>query len=294
LLTEYQENGMRLKDYDTTRRMSATVVSSTRITPDDSETELRHIDLALDDIEFAYQVGQSVGVLVPGPHEFGQKEYMRLYSIAGDSRGDDLKPVISLLVKRAFYVDEFNGERYDGKASNYLCDLKKGDTVTLAGPYNLAFALPEERDANLLMIGLGTGIAPFRAFVKHIYSELGGWQGKVRLFHGAMRGIELAYMNDQNDDLKYYYDEETFKAFQALSPRPHFDVPVDMEGAIEQNADEVWSLLQDPKTYVYVAGLKQIRKQLDEALVKIVGSPEEYERHKAMMLDDGRWAELIY
>lgn len=285
---------MRLKDFDTSRRTSATVVNTTRITPDDSETELRHIDLAVDEIEFAYQVGQSVGVLVPGPHEFGQKEYMRLYSIAGGSRGDDFKPVISLLVKRAFYVDDFSGERYEGKASNYLCDLKEGDTVTLAGPYNLAFALPEERDSNLLMIGLGTGIAPFRAFVKHIYSELGGWQGVVRLFHGANRGIELAYMNDQNDDLKYYYDEETFKAFEALSPRPHFDVPVDLEGAIEQNADEVWTLLQDPKTYVYVAGLKQIRTQLDEALTKIVGSPEEYERHKAKIVDEGRWAELIY
>jgi len=285
---------MRLKDYDTSRRMSATVVSSTRITPEDSETELRHIDLAVDDIEFAYEVGQSVGVLVPGPHEFGQKEYLRLYSIAGGDRGDDFKPVISLLVKRAFYVDDFSGQRYEGKASNYLCDLRKGDTVTLVGPYHLAFTLPKERDANLLMIGLGTGIAPFRAFVKHIYSELGGWQGKVRLFHGAKRGIELAYMNDQNDDLKYYYDEETFKAFEALSPRPHFDVPVDLEGAIAQNAEEVWSLLQDPKTYVYVAGLKPISAQLDQALAKIVGSPEEYERHKAQMIEEGRWAELIY
>ncbi len=74
---------MRLKDYDTTNEMSASVVSSTRITPDDSETELRHIDLAVDDIEFRYEVGQSIGVLVPGPHEFGQKKYLRLYSIAG-------------------------------------------------------------------------------------------------------------------------------------------------------------------------------------------------------------------
>ena len=285
---------MQLKDFDTSRRMSATVVSSTRITPEDSDTELRHIDLAVDDIEFSYEVGQSVGVLVPGPHEFGQKEYLRLYSIAGGDRGDDFKPVISLLVKRAFYVDDFSGQRYEGKASNYLCDLRKGDTVTLVGPYHLAFTLPKERDANLLMIGLGTGIAPFRAFVKHIYSELGGWQGKVRLFHGAKRGIELAYMNDQNDDLKYYYDEETFKAFEALSPRPHFDVPVDLEGAIAQNAEEVWSLLQDPKTYVYVAGLKPISAQLDQALAKIVGSPEEYERHKAQMIEEGRWAELIY
>ena len=285
---------MRLQDYDTTHQVRASVVTSTRITPEHSETELRHIDLALDDVDFSYQVGQSVGVLVPGPHEFGQKQYLRLYSIAGGSRRDDYTPVISLLVKRCSYIDSFNGQRYDGTASNYLCDLKAGDAVTLVGPYNLAFTLPRERDANLLMIGLGTGIAPFRAFIQHIYKELGGWKGKVRLYHGAMKGIELAYMNDQNDDLKYYYDEETFKAFEALSPRPHFDVPVDLEGAIAQNADEVWTLLQHPRTYVYVAGLKQISKQLDEALVKIVDSPEKYEQQKAKMVDDGRWAELIY
>jgi ferredoxin--NADP+ reductase len=285
---------MRLRDYDTTNQMSATVVSSTRITPDDSETELRHIDLAVDSIDFSYQVGQSIGVLVPGPHEYGQKEYLRLYSIAGGRRADDFKPVISLCVKRCFYIDDFSGERYEGKASNYLCDLKEGDAVTLVGPYNLAFALPKEKDANLLMIGLGTGIAPFRAFIKHIYNELGGWEGDVRLYHGAMKGIELAYMNDQNADLKYYYDEETFKAFEALSPRAHFDVPVDLEGAIAKNADEVWTLLQDPKTYVYVAGLKQISELLDEALVKIVGSPAEYEQQKAKMKEERRWAELIY
>ncbi len=285
---------MRLNDYDTTNKMSASVVSSTRITPEDSDTELRHIDLAVDSIDFQYQVGQSIGVLVPGPHEFGQKEYLRLYSIAGGSEGDGINPVISLLVKRCFYIDDFNGERYDGKASNYLCDLKEGDTVTLVGPYNLAFTLPEEKNSNLLMIGLGTGIAPFRAFIKHIYSELGGWGGDVRLYHGAMKGIELAYMNDQNSDLEYYYDEETFKAFQALSPRAHFNAPVDFEGAIAQNADEVWAQLQDPKTFVYVAGLKQVSAQLDEALGKIVGSSEEYAQQKSKMIEEGRWAELIY
>jgi ferredoxin--NADP+ reductase len=285
---------MRLKDLDTSRQMNSSVVSSRRITPNDSDTELRHIDLAVDSKDFSHQVGQSIGVLVPGPHEYGQKEYLRLYSIAGSSTSEDDKPVISLCVKRCFYIDEFSGERYDGKASNYLCDLKEGEVVRLVGPYNRAFALPEEKDANLLMIGLGTGIAPFRAFIKHIYSELGGWKGDVRLYHGAMRGIELAYMNDQNADLKYYYDEETFKAFQALSPRAHFDVPVDLEGAIAQNGEEVWTLLQDPKTYVYVSGLKQISAQLDEAMVKIVDSPEEYEQQKAKMVDEGRWAELIY
>lgn len=285
---------MRLNDYDTTNKMAATVVSSTRITPADSKTELRHIDLAVDDIDFTYGIGQSVGILVPGPHAFGQKEYLRLYSIAGSAKGDGIHPAISLLVKRSFYVDDVNGERYEGKASNYLCDLKKGDTVTLVGPFGLAFTVPEKKDANLLMIGLGTGIAPFRAFVKHIYSDLGGWKGDVRLYHGAMTGIELAYMNDQNADLEYYYDQETFKAFQALSPRAHFDAPVDLEAAIAQNSDEVWKHLQDPKTYVYVAGLKQIGELLDKALTKIADSPEAYRQQKAKMIEEGRWAELIY
>ncbi|HSW30949.1 MAG TPA: FAD-binding oxidoreductase [Longimicrobiales bacterium] len=285
---------MRLNDYDTTDKMTATVVSSTRITPADSKTELRHVDLAVDEIDFTYGIGQSIGILVPGPHDYGQKEYLRLYSIAGSAKGDGIHPVISLLVKRSFYVDDVNGERYEGKASNYLCDLKQGDTVTLVGPFGLAFTVPEEKDANLLMIGLGTGIAPFRAFIKHIYSDLGGWKGDVRLYHGAMTGIEMAYMNDQNADLEYYYDQETFKAFQALSPRAHFDTPVDLAGAMAQNADEVWKHLQDPKTYVYVAGLKQIGELLDKALTKIVGSPEAYQQQKAKMIEEGRWAELIY
>ena len=43
---------MRLTDYDTTNQMSASVVSSTRITPEDSDTELRHIDLAVDSLDF--------------------------------------------------------------------------------------------------------------------------------------------------------------------------------------------------------------------------------------------------
>ena len=53
-------------------------------------------------------------------------------------------------------------------------------------------------------------------------------------------------------------------------------------------------LWRNPKTYVYVAGLRQISGLLDEALVKIVGSPEQYEQQKAKMIEEGRWAELIY
>lgn len=285
----------RLQEYDVSTTFEGKVLESTRITPDDVSDEVRHIVLGVDKGEFHFKLGQSVGLLIPGPHEFGNENHFRLYSVASTEQGE--KPgtsTISLCVKRCFYIDDVNGERYPGVASNYLCDLQPGDTVTLTGPYGIAFSLPEDPSANILMIGLGTGIAPFRAFVKHIYDEVGEWNGKVRLFYGAKRGMELLYMNDQKNDLANYYDQDTFKAFEAVSPRPHLNEPIDLERTLSENASEVWEMLQDPNTYVYVAGLEQVSDMLDKALSKMAGSEEKWLRLQKHLIACDRWAELIY
>lgn len=285
----------RLQEYDVSTTFEGKVLESTRITPEDSPDEVRHIVLEVDKGEFHFKLGQSVGLLIPGPHEFGNENHFRLYSVASTEKGE--KPgtsTMSLCVRRCFYIDEVNGERYPGVASNYLCDLQPGDKVTLTGPYGIAFTLPEDPTANILMIGMGTGIAPFRAFVKHIYDEVGEWKGKVRLFYGAKRGMELLYMNDQKNDLGNYYDKETFKAFEAVSPRPHLNEPIDLERTLSENASEVWEMLQDPNTYVYVAGLEQVSDMLDKALAKMAGADEKWLRLKKHLIACDRWAELIY
>jgi len=130
--------------------------------------------------------------------------------------------------------------------------------------------------------------------VKHIYDEVGEWNGKVRLFYGAKRGMELLYMNDQKNDLANYYDQDTFKAFEAVSPRPHLNEPIDLERTLSENASEVWEMLQDPNTYVYVAGLKQVSDMLDKALSKMAGSEEKWLRLQKHLIACDRWAELIY
>ena len=160
-----------------------------RLTPTDAE-EIREIVLEAP-AGFVCQVDQSFGVLVTTSGEFGNKYHHRLYSVADLPGKENGKPLITFLVKRCSYVDDFSGERYRGIASNYLCDRKVGDVISLTGPYNLPFGVPEDKSANLILIGMGTGIAPFRAFVKHIYKNVQDWQGKIRLFYGARSGLEL-------------------------------------------------------------------------------------------------------
>jgi ferredoxin--NADP+ reductase len=249
-----------LDDYDTEHRFEATVVGSERITSEESDAEVRELTLDLQRSDFEIHLGQSVGILSPGTKEFGQKHHFRLYSVADlPERGDSGLPRIKIAVRRVSYVDPYSGEQYPGVSSNYLCDLAAGDTITMAGPYGLAFEVPEEMDANLILIGSGTGIAPFRAFVKHLYKNVPSWRGTITLFYGARSGLELLYMNDERDDFSQYYDLDTFEAFKALSPRPSWSASIDWEGALGARSEKLWNLLGKPNTYVYVAGLEKMR-----------------------------------
>jgi ferredoxin--NADP+ reductase len=286
---------MRLEDYPTEPRYTATVMSSDSLTEAGAEEEIRELVLEVDGHDFNFEVGQSIGVLVEGPKEFGGSLHHRLYTVADvPEPGPSSNPEVTIVVKRCSYIDDYSGEEYQGTGSNFLCDRSVGDRITITGPFGLAFKVPEDKSANLLMIGLGTGIAPFRAFVKHIYQNVGDWKGKVFLLFGAQSGLEMLYMNDKRDDFTKYYDEDTFEAIKALSPRPNWADPIAWDYATADRAAEIQALLMQEHTYVYVAGVKTIRDSLDGLFGAICGSPEGWSMQKAKLIEAGRWAELIY
>jgi ferredoxin--NADP+ reductase len=154
--------------------------------------------------------------------------------------------------------------------------------------------VPTNRDANILMVGMGTGIAPFRGLIRLIYEKVGGWKGKVRLFYGARSGLEMLYMNDENNDLANYYDQPTFKAFQAISPRPALDAPIALDKALEQNAAEVWEMLQGSDTQVYIAGATAMLGMVDKALTGVAGSHLAWQGRRQQLLAENRWHEVLY
>ena len=120
------------------------------------------------------------------------------------------------------------------------------------------------------------------------------WEGKIRLFYGARSGLELLYLNEKDGDLVNYYDEDTFEAFHALSPRPHWSDPIALDDAIEERASEILEMLGKSNTYIYVAGYEQILDMLDKAFSTILGSEQKWEVRKAELIAGKKWAEVIY
>ncbi len=272
----------------------AIVRETRRITPTDAD-EVRHLALQVLDPAFQFVEGQSIGVVVPGPHPFGNPYHVRRYSIANARSAPKESGVdLDILVRRCFYLDEVSGEQHPGIASNYLCDARPGDRITLSGPYLSPFKIPLDSRANLLMIGTGTGIAPFRAFVQLIFERRRGWEGQVRLFYGGRTGLDLMYANDESTDLAHYYDEATFKAFKSLAQRPLMRSSDALEQGLAEHAAEAWGLIQQPETHVFVAGLGRIATVLDKVMADQAGSSEAWKVAKQRLIGEKRWSELVY
>ena len=133
---------MRLEDYPKDPRFDATVLKSERITDEDADVEVRELVLEVDRKDFDFDIGQSIGVLVEGPKEFGGAVHHRLYTVADTPTGEGKdKPEITIVVKRCNYIDDYSGEEYAGVNSNYLCDRRPGDKLSITGPFGLPFTV---------------------------------------------------------------------------------------------------------------------------------------------------------
>jgi ferredoxin--NADP+ reductase len=157
-------------------------------------------------------------------------------------------------VKRVLDHDAVTGAEHRGIASNYLCDLKPGDEVRVTGPAGKTFLLPDDPETNLILVATGTGIAPFRAFLRRIYGELPGWTGRVWLFFGVRTAGECLY----REEFESYLDRPGYRHVFAFSREQQT-----AEGArmyvhhrMAEQREELGQLLQREPTVLYICGLK--------------------------------------
>lgn len=172
---------------------NATVLYNGTLVGKDAPGETMHIVMNHDG-NVPYLEGQSIGVMAPGVDAKGKPHKVRLYSIASTRHGDfgDGKTV-SLSVKRLVYQDE-EGKEVKGVCSNFLCDVQPGDKVAITGPVGTAMLMPEDPNATIIMLATGTGIAPFRTYMRRAFTENNPdfkFNGKMWLFLGYVERIEF-------------------------------------------------------------------------------------------------------
>ncbi|AYA65661.1 assimilatory sulfite reductase (NADPH) flavoprotein subunit [Alteromonas sp. RKMC-009] len=212
----------------------------------------------------------------------------RLYSIA--SSQDEVEDEVHLTIAHVDY--EAFGKRHQGGASGFLCEgLEEGAEVEVYIEKNDNFRLPENPDTPVIMVGPGTGIAPFRAFMQERDAQgadgknwlfFGNpnftqdflyqveWQGYVK--SGLVDKITLAFSRDQKEKIyvQHRLIENGKDVFEWLEAGAHFYVCGDATHMAKDVEAALLSIIQqhggksedDAKEYL-VAMRKAKRYQKD-------------------------------
>ncbi len=267
----------------------ATVTGNFRITAADAESDVRHIILDFATTPFPVLEGQSIGITPPGVGAQGRQHAMRLYSVASPRDGERPNTNnLSLTVKRVAERQP-DGGIFRGIASNYICDLRKGDRVAVTGPFGATFLMPDDPAADILMVCTGTGAAPFRAFTERRRRIAHRGPGRLWLFFGARTPQELPYFGPLQKVPRALLEQEL--VFSRLPGQKREYV----QHRMASRGPELAQLLCRPATHVFLCGLKGLEAGVDDAFAAIGRDAGfEWPALRAAMREDGRFHSETY
>jgi benzoyl-CoA 2,3-dioxygenase component A len=240
----------------------ASVVGNFKVNEAGTTNETHHIVIDFGSMPFPVLEGQSVAIVPPGVDATGKPHHARQYSIASPRNGERAGyNNVSLTVKRV--IEDHEGKPVQGVCSNYLCDVKVGDTLQVIGPFGSSFLMPNHPKSNIVMICTGTGSAPMRGMTewRRRLRQTGKFEGgKLMLFFGARTQEELPYFGPLQKLPKDFIDINF--AFSRTPGQPKRYV----QDAMRERAADLVQLLKDPHTYFYVCGLKSMEEGVVLAL----------------------------
>jgi cytochrome P450/NADPH-cytochrome P450 reductase len=173
----------------------------------------------------------------------------RYYSISSSPSGDPARCSVTVAVVEG---PAHSGRgRYKGICSNYLAGRRAGDTIQATVRETKAgFRLPDDASVPIIMIGPGTGLAPFRGFLQ---------ERAARKERGSSLGPAMLFFGCRHPDRDYLYADE-LKAFEAggitelYTAFSRSDGPKTyVQNLITAQKERVWSLIEDG-AIIYVCG----------------------------------------
>lgn len=214
----------------------------------------------------------------------------RLYSIS--SSPAEVGEEVHLSVGVVRY--EHNGKARAGGASSYLADrVGEDETVRVFIEHNNNFRLPSSPQKPIIMIGSGTGIAPFRAFVQQRAADEA--EGKNWLIFGNQHFTkDFLYQTEWQQFQKDGYLHKYSFAWSRDQAEKIY-----VQDKIREEAEAIWQWLQDG-AYIYVCGdASRMAKDVDKALLDVIEqqgglSREEAEEYVDHLREEKRYQRDVY
>jgi sulfite reductase (NADPH) flavoprotein alpha-component len=188
---------------------------------------------------------------------------------------------------------ESRGRTRKGVCSNFLAERAQNAPVPVF-PNASKFRLPEDGNTPIIMVGPGTGVAPFRAFLQE--RQVTGAKGKNWLFFGS-----------QHKHCNYFYEDE-FEKMKSDGFLTKLDLAWSRDSTAKtyvqtkmlESADEIWKWIDNEGAHFFVCGdARRMAKDVDAALRKIIQehsgkSEEETNQYVEKLKADKRYKRDVY
>jgi sulfite reductase (NADPH) flavoprotein alpha-component len=185
----------------------------------------------------------------------------RLYSIASSPRLHPSEIHLTVAVVRY----RTNGRERVGVCSTFLADrVQVGATPVPVFVSHSHFRLPEDGSRDVIMVGPGTGIAPFRAFVQE--RAAAGAAGRNWVFFGDQkRGTDFLY----EEDWQPYLRRGQIARFDTAFSRDQLG-KIYVQDRMRENAGELWAWINGGASFYVCGDAKRMAKDVDTALHDII------------------------
>lgn len=376
-----EKNSISIKKFSRSNPYYAEVLEKVRITTEDSEKEIYHVELSLENSEISYQAGDSLGILPNNPIDlidllidrlqddperivsiagkelslfralqskleitvlnrevlekynaivhntnldalladedkleeylFGADVYDLLEDFSGEISTDQLLTVLRKLNARLYSISsgpnanpeevhitlasvryEHKNRNKNGSCSSFVADqINVGDHVPIYIEKNESFRLPEDLSKPLIMVGAGTGIAPYRSFLQEL--EQKNTAGNAWLFFGNQRfKKDFLYQVEWQKFLQKGILQKLDLAFSRDQEKKEY-----VQHRLKENGTEVFRWLENGAHFYICGDRKHMAKDVQQTLLEIIQNEggitpekaEEYlkklKREKRLLLD---------
>jgi sulfite reductase (NADPH) flavoprotein alpha-component len=245
---------------------------------------------------------QTLDLLASHPVEAELNEWLavlrpltpRLYSISSSPLEDPTRVhVTTSVVRFDSTAAATDGAVRHGVCSGYLADLAVGAEVDVFVQRTRHFRPPQDPDAPAIMVGPGTGIAPFRGFLHDRAAR--GHAGANWLFFGERHEASEFYYRDELDGFRR---SGVLTRLDTAFSRDG-DTKLYVQDRMRENAAELWKWIADG-AYLYVCGdASRMARDVDEALLGIVAehggrSPKSAATYLKAMSAERRYVRDVY